>query len=95
MTLQLKTPPHTLRKDYRIDRRSICLTRFILEAYDGIAVVETIDPRGAAIALHIAPGCEAIVDAIIKDLKRHHFIEPITDLSPSELRTEENMTECR
>ena len=73
-----QTPPHTIRKCYRIDRRSICLTRFIFEAYDGIAVVETIDSKSATVALHIAPGCEAIVDEILSDLRRDHFIEPIT-----------------
>lgn len=84
MTLQPGSPLHTLRKCYRIDRRSICLTRFIFEAYDGIAVVETIDPETAVIALHIAPGCEAPVEAVIRDLQRHHFIEPVTDIKPTE-----------
>ena len=89
MTLLSKTPLHTLRKCYRIDRRSICLTRFIFEAYDGIAVVETLDSETAVIALHIAPGCEEIVDEILMDLQlRNHFIEPIADLKASERSTD-------
>ncbi len=89
MTLQPGSPPHTLRKCYRIDRRSICLTRFIFEAYDGIAVVETIDPEIAVIALHIAPGCEAIVEGVIKDLQRQHFIEPVAETKPPEASVQE------
>ena len=70
-------PSGTCRRLFRVDRKSVCFIRFIFEGYDGIALVETIDPYAACIALHIAPGCEAEAAAVIADLSRDHRIEPI------------------
>ncbi len=67
----------TNRRLYRVDRKAVCFIKFIFEAYDGIALLETIDPHTACIALHVAPGCEPEVDALIKDLGREHLIEPV------------------
>jgi hypothetical protein len=36
----------------------IHLLRFILEAYEGIALVTTLDPDLGLIELSVAPGCE-------------------------------------
>ncbi|UCG05026.1 MAG: DUF4911 domain-containing protein [Desulfobacterales bacterium] len=66
----------TSRKYYRVDRRQIAFLRFIFEAYDGIAVLQTIDAQQGMIALHIAPGCEDEVEFILHDLKKHILIEP-------------------
>lgn len=65
----------TTRQLFRVDRKAVCYIKFIFEAYDGIAQVETIDPYGACIALHIAPGCEAEVDALLHDLRKEYLIE--------------------
>jgi hypothetical protein len=68
----------TLRKYYRVDRRQIAYLRFIFEAYDGIAVLRTIDAQRGIVVLHIAPGCEADVEFVLHDLKKHIMIEPIS-----------------
>jgi len=52
--------------------------KFILEAYDGIGVVETIDPLTAIIKLHIAPGCESDVEGVLIELQKEILIEPIS-----------------
>ena len=65
----------SIRRYYRIDRRQIAFLKFILEAYDGIAAISTIDSRRGDIVLDIAPGCEAEVDAVVKDLGRQMMIE--------------------
>jgi hypothetical protein len=59
-----------------VDRRQIAFFRFIFEAYDGIAVVETVDARKGIIVLHIPPGCEVDVDFVLQDLKKQFRIEP-------------------
>ena len=66
----------TISKFYLIDRKSVGFIKFILEAYDGIAVVETIDPGAAKIKLHIAPGCESDVENVLHELRRDILIEP-------------------
>ena len=64
-----------IQQYYRVDRREIHYLKFILEGYDGLAVMRTIDPQAGLVVLHIPPGCEKDVDAILEDLKGHIRIE--------------------
>ena len=65
----------TTKRYYRVDRREIAFLRFIFEAYDGIAVVETLDARKGIVLLHVAPGCDEDVDGVLQDLKKEIMIE--------------------
>jgi hypothetical protein len=49
--------------------------KYIVEAYDGTALLRTVDPEAGIVALHISPGCEPVVDMILNDLKREIMIE--------------------
>jgi hypothetical protein len=64
----------TIKKILRIDRREICFLKFILEAYDGIATLTTIDAQQGVVMLRIAPGCEGDVEAVLQDLKKDIII---------------------
>ena len=66
----------TARQYYRVDRRKIAFIRFILEAYDGLAIVKTLDPDAGLVEFRIAPGCEQDVELILQDLKRDIMMEP-------------------
>lgn len=68
---------NTISKSYLIDRKSVCFIKFIFEAYDGIAVVETIEPATAKIVLHIAPGCESDVENVLDELRKQILIETV------------------
>jgi hypothetical protein len=61
-------PRRTSQRFYRINRRDISFLRFILEAYDGVAVLTTQDVRQGIVSIAIAPGCETLVDGIITSL---------------------------
>ncbi len=65
----------SIRRYYRIDRRQIAFLKFILEAYDGIATLSTIDSRRGIVSLDIPPGCEPDVDSVLEDLGRQMMIE--------------------
>ena len=65
----------TLKKFLRIDRREIFFFKFILEAYDGIATLTTIDAHQGIVLLRIAPGCEGDVEAVLQDLKKDIMID--------------------
>jgi hypothetical protein len=67
----------TVRRYYRVDRREIHFLKFVLEGYDGVAVVRTVDPLAGLVVLHVGPGCERVVEMIINDLERQIRIEPI------------------
>ena len=60
---------------YRVDRREIAFIRFIIEAYDGLAIVKTLDPQAGLIEFQIAPGCEQDVEMILKDLQGSIMME--------------------
>jgi len=66
---------NTIKKYFRVDRREICFLKFILEAYDGIASLTTIDARQGIVLLRIAPGCENEVETILQDLKKDTLIQ--------------------
>lgn len=65
----------TIKQHYRVDRREIAFIRFIVEAYDGLAIVTTLDPATGLIEFQIAPGCEQDVEAILEDLRRNIMME--------------------
>lgn len=58
----------TTRRCYRLDRHQISFVKFILEAYDNVAVVSTLDPRQGVVQISIAPGCETLVAGIVSGL---------------------------
>ena len=66
----------TIKKRYRVDRRKIAFFRFILEAYDGLAILTTLDSGTGLVELNIAPGCEQDVADILHDLKKDILMEP-------------------
>ena len=67
----------TRTRHLRVERRDICFIKYIFEAYEGIAVLETVEAKSGRIALHIAPGCEDMVDGILVDLGRQCRMEAI------------------
>jgi hypothetical protein len=60
---------------YRVDRRQINYVRFIFEAYEGVAVVTTLDAVKGHIGLAVAPGCEETAGRIMEDLGKQIRIE--------------------
>lgn len=67
----------TRKQHYRVDRREIAFIRFILEAYDGVAIVKTLDPEAGIVEFQIAPGCEPDFEKIIRDIERGITMEPV------------------
>lgn len=70
----------TTRRYYRINRHDISFLRFILEAYDGAAIMTTQDAQKGIVRISVAPGCESLVDGIINQLSATGdiMIEPLT-----------------
>lgn len=64
------------KRHFRMDRKQIGLLRFVLEAYEGIAALTTIDPVEGRVVLLVPPGCEAEVDHLLADLAGDIYMEP-------------------
>ena len=60
----MKTSKHILC----IETREICVAQWIIESYDGMASVRTLNPKNGEIEISIAPGCEQEVLSLIRHL---------------------------
>jgi hypothetical protein len=67
---------------FRIDRQQIGLFRFILEAYDGIASLTTVDPDMGRVLLRVPPGREKEVDLLLAELADEIYLEPEDATNP-------------
>jgi len=63
------------KKYYRVERKNISFLKFIFEAYDGIAVITTVDRPKGIVMFRIPPGCENEVDVVLQDLGKKMMIE--------------------
>jgi len=61
----------------RIRRGDIAYFKFIIESYEGMAVVRTKDAHEAIVELMVAPGWEKDVEEILEGLRKEIPIEPI------------------
>ena len=64
----------------RIRREDIAYFKFIIESYDGIAVVRTKDPSVAIVELMVAPGWEKDAGEVLEGLKKEMAIEDLSDI---------------
>jgi len=61
---------------FRVDKQQIGYLRFILEGYEGLASLTTIDPAMGQVLLRVPPGCEGEVDTLLAELAREVYLEP-------------------
>jgi len=52
-------------KHFFVRPRDIYFLRFILEGYDGLAVVTTLQPEAGLVQINVAPGCEEELEQIL------------------------------
>jgi len=64
----------TIKLSYRVERKDISYLSWIIQSYEGIAVVKTIDPYKAIIELQISPGCEDIIFELLDGLKKQEGV---------------------
>ena len=67
----------TQSKYFRLPREDIAYFKFIIESYEGMAVVRTKDPREAIVELMVAPGWEKEVEEVLEGLRKEMTIEPL------------------
>jgi len=68
----------TQSKYFRMRREDIAYFKFIIESYEGMAVVRTKDPSEAIVELMVAPGWERDLDEVLDGLRKEMAIEPIS-----------------
>ena len=59
---------------FSINREEICYLQWIIEAYDGMASMRTVNPKTGEIEISIAPGCREEILSLINHLKEEGII---------------------
>ncbi len=68
----------TVSRYYRLHRKDIAYFKFIIESYDGMALVRTKNPYEAIVELMVAPGWERDLDEVLEGLGKEISIEPLS-----------------
>lgn len=68
----------TVSRYFRLHRKDIAYFKFIIESYDGMAVVRTKDPHEAIVELMVAPGWERDLEKVLEGLGEEIHIEPVS-----------------
>jgi len=62
---------------FRVARRDMVFLKFILEAYEGMNVMSTVDNANGIIRIAIMPGFEAEMDELLAELATRVTMEPV------------------
>jgi hypothetical protein len=54
---------------FRVDRRDLVYLKFILEAYEGLSTLSTVEKDGALVRISTFPWCAADIGALIEALR--------------------------
>ena len=68
----------TKSRYFRVRREDIAYFKFIIESYEGMAVVRTKDPHEAIVELMVAPGWERDLEKVLEGLRMEIAIESIS-----------------
>ena len=68
-----------IKKRFKIKRKNIEIVQFIIEGYEGMATVTTIDSREAVIQISIMSDFVQEISNILENLKNKYPLEEIID----------------
>lgn len=57
-----------------VEKSEICYLQWMIESYDGMAIMRTIDPMNGTVEISIAPGCREEIVSLINYLKEEGSI---------------------
>ena len=67
----------TIYKNYMVEKSRIGFLKFIFEAYEGLAVITTLDAKKGLVRFAIAPGCVDETRTVLNDLKKDISINEV------------------
>lgn len=66
-----------IKKWYKIKRNNIAVVQFIIEGYEGMSTVTTMDPNAAIIQVAIMPDFLQEIITLMESLKNKYHLEEI------------------
>ena len=70
--------PEGIVRYFKVGRRDLVHLKFILEAYEGMSTLSTVQPQGVIVRLSIPSGFEADVQSIIDTVGADIAIHEVT-----------------
>lgn len=67
-----------IERFFRVNHRDMVYLKFILEAYEGMNVMSTVDNRAGIIRVAVMAGFEDAMDALLAELGRQVAMEPVS-----------------
>jgi len=68
-----------IKKYYKIERKNIIVVQFIMEGYEGMATVSTLDARKAILAVSIMPDYISEVTGLLDYLQNKYPMQETND----------------
>ncbi|MDD2850620.1 MAG: DUF4911 domain-containing protein [Desulfuromonadaceae bacterium] len=66
-----------IERFFKVNHRDIVYLKFILEAYEGMNVMSTVDNKVGIIRIAIMPGFQDDMDGLLAELGRQVNMEPV------------------
>lgn len=73
-----KLIPEALVRYFKVGRRDLVYLKFILEAYEGMSTLSTVEPHGVIVRLSIPAGFEADMQSLLDALRADMPITEVT-----------------
>lgn len=70
--------PEALVRYFKVGRRDLVYFKFILEAYEGMSTLSTVEPHGAIVRLSIPAGFEADIEGLLNELRADFPMDEVT-----------------
>jgi hypothetical protein len=67
-----------INRYFKVARRDMVYLKFILEAYEGMNVMSTVDNTNGIIRIAVMPGFEDTMDRLLAELGTRVTMEPVT-----------------
>jgi len=67
----------TVQWYFRVNREDIAYMKFVLESYEGLGVLRTVDPGSGIVEVMVPPGLEEDMEIVLKGLRDEISMERI------------------
>ncbi len=72
-------PPAMIKRYYQVNRKDIAVIQFIIEGYEGMATVTTIDSKTACLRIAIIEDQLGDFELLVEDLKKTFRISEVAN----------------
>ena len=69
-----------IKKYFQLERKNIAIVQFIIEGYEGMATVTTMDSQKALIRVSIIPDYISVINELLEHLKFRYAMKEIFDI---------------